>query len=282
VLYESGAAAALNLIRYPARVSGVSYSDLLEEPSPDDLVYDLFSKDSLTELVINVCTKGNVSRRSDLEPKIRGAMQSNPHFQTVIRHAAARWVFIAGNIPRARFRKPCPPVSYDSKEYQNMLIDFIHGLTMALLEAGFNVASCPQVLPVGGVVARTAGTWLYRHSQSDSDRYQIGGLYPIDRHLREKKMPHQLREQMHRYLIDFRKRYLNDKEWLITIGGSDGTAEESKVAKDLGVRVFAVPCFGGASWEIWNRQGSVSRKSCLCLENCGKCDPKKIVQQLIE
>ncbi len=281
VLYESGAATALSLLRYPARVSGVSRLDLWEQPADDDHVYELFDPESLSDLVVNVCIRGDTTLRSRLEAEIRRKLSNNAHFDAVIRLSRARWVFIAGNVPRGKHRRPGKPPAYESETYERNLRAFVQKLTVGLLEAGFNIASCPQVRSVGSVVARTAGRWLYEHSESDPDRYQIGGLYPMDRFLREEKYSRPVRDLMRRYFLEFRESYLRDKEHLIIIGGSEGTAEECKAAKRCGVKVFAVPCFGGAAREVWDRSESISRMACHCVEEEGQCDTKAIIDHLL-
>ncbi len=49
------------------------------------------------------------------------------------------------------------------------------------------------------------------------------------------------------HIVLFRKTYLANQEWLIAIGGNLGTQEEYEAARDCGVKVVSIPCFGGTA-----------------------------------
>lgn len=287
VLYESGIADCWGLERYEGRVSGVTHTEIQKIPRPDEVfVYDLYKLDSLTKLVIRVClskTQDKSQKAWDsVERKVRPFVETSPDAAKVISLARARWVFIAGNVPRDSFWTSTVADNWSSvDDYTNKLQPFVENLTISLLKAGFNIAACPQVKPVGGVVSRNAVIWLHSNCPSDIERFEIGGFYPIDRGTRESDLPREGKEQMSRYYKVHRKNYLRDKEWLIIIGGSEGSMEEFEAATDLRtVNVLAIPCFGGAAQTIWRRQNSGSKGPCKCLHKKGDCDLNRLVSHL--
>jgi hypothetical protein len=281
VLFESGMAHALELVRFPARVSNVSIRDINEEPADDDLVFDLGDRESLKDLVVNVCVLARKASRDHVERKLGPIIDRSPHAKAILRLARARWVFIAGNIPRGRFRNPKMNPGYRSREYAARLHIFAEDLTIALLDAGFKVASCPQVDAVGGVAARAASRWVAEHDAAGQEPYQIGGLHPIDMFVRLGKMDEPVREHMRKFLRQYRKSYLTGKEWLVVLGGSEGTTEECDVARELKMRIMAFPCFGGAGRAAWDKGARSTRQACICGKGPGNCDPRDVVKTMM-
>ena len=78
--------------------------------------------------------------------------------------------------------------------------------------------------------------------------------------------------------MEFRKSYLRDQEWLLTIGGSEGTMEEYTAAKDCKVKVLPIPCFGGSSLDNWKKIKAATGCPCkgcqhnpkACMDTCIK------------
>lgn len=285
VLYESGAAGYAGFEVYPALVSGVSYKDLYDVPGPDTQVFDISEREGLTQLAIKVCQSRTGDSWESLERKVRPTITQSRYAVRILSYARARSVFIAGNVPRGDFWKTTGMTCYNTRKgYATRLKKFVDKLTVGLLQAGFNLVSCPTVGPVGGIVEREATGWLVENSTvGDWSRFQIDGMYPIDRDTRESGAPGKILEHLRLHLMEYRKRYLRNQEWLIVIGGSEGTTEEYEAARELGtVRTFAVPCFGGAAGRICRKRDVGIKGPCVkCAVRNGKCDPAEIADYLL-
>jgi hypothetical protein len=112
-----------------------------------------------------------------------------------------------------------------------------------------------------------------QNSQGIHRRYKIAGHYSVDKALKsmEKRLPPGVDTRGLSELISaFRKSYMLDKEWIVIIGGSKGTKEETEEAQKLGAtRIFPVPCMGGYGRELWEKESSSGLGGLLKI--CGKC-----------
>lgn len=108
-------------------------------------------------------------------------------------------------------------------------------------------------------------------------RHKIGGIHPIDRDLRKLNIDESFKSIWKEHLLKFRKRYLEGHEWLIILGGNEGTTEEFDAANDLSVRIFIIPCFRGTGNKLWERNKSLQKEPCLsCNKKDGNCTDKDI------
>ena len=105
-------------------------------------------------------------------------------------------------------------------------------------------------------------------------RFAIGGIYPIDHHARERKTFKFVDRQWQELLKDFRKTYLRNVEWLVLIGGSEGTMEEYEAGREIeGLKVLSIPCFGGAAGRIWRSHPDVRHPTCdACKQRYRACE----------
>jgi len=286
VLYESGLADSLELPRFPVRVVNVTPEEITRTvPSRTQPHYfAVYEKNELVEFAINVCLSKHPKReqkkfRRFYKERVESELAANVYARQILSLAKQRWVFIAGNTPRGTYQKKYTLkwAAIGTKNYNPRLRAFVKRLTVALLNDGFSLCSCPQVQPVGEVVAAEAAKWLAKHNgrSSNFSDYRIGGIYPVDLRTRESRWPKDARDLWLKRLMDFRRSYLADQEWLILIGGSEGTQEEHKAAKNLNdVRVFSIPCFGGAARKVWNNLKPRHKGPCRdCSKMNGQCTP---------
>jgi|GEM_PF-2891655 len=269
VLYESGVADSVGLPRFAARVSSVSPADIDYLPSGSALYYDLSNEDSLADLITNVCLSKS-GERAEVSARVLSIIKKSQSIvQRILTLAKTRWVFIAGNTPKnLSQREPALTWYKTQAHYRARLWDFIEALTEALLENGFSITSCPQVPDVGMRVTEKALSSLDSKRYFNPVNFRISGIYPIDREAREITLSQTAKKKWLDHILEFRRSYLADQEWLIVIGGNVGTSDEHAAALDCGVKVFPVPCFGGTATQIYN-----SGKTPL-LEPCKSCSKK--------
>jgi hypothetical protein len=228
VLFESGVAEAHCLRRFPVRTAGVSLNDI-ELIGRDVTVFDLSSPRELTDLVVNVSQVHNPNQDQDrLRKAIETLLTRNDYRDTILNLAKNRWVFIAGSLPKEAQDDPALP---------SRLRTFARQLTISLLQRGFSVISCPQVENIGKVVLEAYLDYRKQH-RDEAIHYRIGGLYPVDLFAREKSdLDVEIQEAWKQQLHGFRKDYLTDVEWLLLVGGSVGTQEEYKAARELQTKI---------------------------------------------
>ena len=292
VLYELGLAEASSITRYPVIVDGISKNDI-RLPGKDVLFYELYKPEKLKDLIRNILKIKYPSKdEAHLENRIKRILELSPYTKKILTIASKRKIFFAGNQPSQhtgieKDSKYSSNDKYDiskeicwcsdEKEYQKKIVNFVDRLTISLLERNLNITSCPQVDLVGKVIAKSATTWLTKNKKP-IDKYQIGGIHPINRFLGNLgEIDDNLQKQWLAHWFKFRKNYLKNHEWLIIIGGNEGTKEEYHAASDLGINIYAIPCFGGISKKIWddipdNYKGPCKR----CKKQDGNCDSKEI------
>ncbi len=275
VLYESGVADCAGLPRFPAKVSSIAVSDIEDLPSPSALVYDLSDRESLTQLLVNVClSKGG--DRSKVETDVHRIVDRSTHVREILNLAKVRWAFVAGNTPNDESGLRTDLHWYESKiGYEERLRLFAVMLAGSLLGDGFSIAACPQVASVGLHIINTTADLLASKNYLDSVDYRISGIYPIDREARKIQLSENAKKQWVAHIMSFRKSYLGEQEWLILIGGNQGTIDEYTAAKECGVKVFAVPCFGGSAMAIWKNEPHDDENPCSsCEKKDGSCSPE--------
>jgi len=273
VLFEAGAAAALGVKCYHTRVQGVTDSDFGYVPDTiDHYNYRLFDWEELRQLFRKVAEDAQGSDCRPIWEKIDKAFARRAKsVADVIARASTRWVFIAGNMPRGG-QKAAPERAADMRRFVNLL-------TQGLLEAGFCVAACPQVKDVGQVVLKTAEAYVAGLAKTGAPTlvdYRIGGLFPLDRMVRNRYGgARPVESKWREHLMQFRKSYLYKHEWLVLVGGSEGTAEEYEAvrgmngARQVQIKTLAVPCFGGTGANVYRELKH--KRDCCNLKLCEAC-----------
>ena len=272
VLFESGAAEAFGLKRFPVRTAGVSISEI-ELIGKDVTVFDLFDRNSLTDFLVNVCKAHDT--KEDLltiQKQIEHLVTDNCCMDAILRLSKARWIFIAGNLAAEKA---------NDKGYRRRLKKFVNDLTVSLLERGFSIASCPQVEDVGKIVSSAYLDYRRKH-RTDETHYRIGGLYPVDRFAREESdLESELQEEWMLHLHEFRKSYLADVECLILVGGNVGTMEEYKAANELKTKVVMVPFFEGTAYHLWKEASEIQQKPYEGWREHEKAKPAKEIAEFL-
>src|SRR4030042_1247146 len=281
VIYELGVADAFGLPKYPAMVAEVSV-DEASTPGKQVQAFKLFDTDDLIDLFTNVVNlqenpSNNERMRDSIKVRTTHLLRCD-ETNEIIKLAKTRDVFIAGNVPVYIEKKGISKKEtiMTESEFQEKAKIFLPRLTRRLLEHGFSISSCPQVKRVGNVVTTEAIAWITKNQQP-TDRYKIGGIYPIDNALRELDVDDRFKEIWESQLLEFRKWYLEPQEWLLILGGNDGTKEEYSAARQLNVKVFPLRCFGGAGRALWNTHEELQRPPCNgCKQLDGNCSDQAI------
>ena len=271
VIYETGAADALNIERIPDRVAGIAHHEIAMIPGEQRFAHDLFDRQSVEDLVVKGLRKSR-GLEAQHEQAYRKALRDREELNRLIELASERWVFIAGNLPESEYSTRYPrSMSVEGKEYGSLDVSrFVtRQVTTLLLESGFSVASCANIESVGLEVMNAAHTWMEGRKVNRIDNYRIGGLYPIDRAVRG-EVASQQREYFEKTIAQFLASYLKLNEWLLILGGNTGTWEEFEAAKNLeGLRVAAIPAFGGGSQETMDGTAVSESRNSVGIPNRG-------------
>lgn len=289
VMYELGVADAIGLPRFPVRVAQVSPEEA-NLPGKDVQIFKLFNRDDLIDLFTNaICLRDNPTGDRYLKVQIKesvtGWLATRSETDKIIKMAETRWIFIAGSLPEILRLGDTEQAGRIKTEldFNKRVGDFLSKMTVSLLEAGFSLTSCPQVQNVGKIVTGEAIAWTSQ-CREKTNRYRIGGIYPIDRDLRQLDIDDVFKAVWKEHLLEFRKRYMESHEWLIIIGGNEGTHEEYLAAREMHVNVFPLPCFGGIGQYLWNKYSDLRRPPCTrCSHQDGSCSGKdisNIIQEL--
>jgi len=279
VLYESGVADCINSKRYAARVSSVSISEIEKLPSPGVYVYDLFNDESLTNLVVNILMHKPNRTKSEIEAKVRKVFHKSKFSKQIIEYAKTRWVFIAGNIPNGHFLEDSiKQLEWlkDRNKVRTRIKSFTRKLSRALLNANFSLSSCDTVPAVGHSVHLECTKHISEHKSLKKDIFEHCGLYPLDRKSRINPFSSAQLALLRNYR-NIRRGYLSDKEYLIVIGGNDGTMEEFEIAKELGLKIWAIPCFGGAGLKLWQTDPDYQGHCANCIKKDEPCDTTALI-----
>ena len=281
VLYESGVADACKLLRVPARAASVSPLEIEDLPNPGAFVYDLSDKELLAKLIIKVGVHDGEDE-AEFTTKVYNQVLSSPLADRIAQLSRTRWVFIAGNYPE-NAALPNSGIDWftNRQEYLDRLKKFCEMLTDELLDQGFSVCACPQVEAVGMHVTARAVEYLGNVDHPAHVDFAIGGIHPIDREARKSGLSETAIRKWLDHIMEFRKSYLSNQEWLILIGGNHGTKEEYDAARDSKVKVITIPCFGGTAATLYSRDTDPVKGPCArCEKRQGLCDSKS-VQQLV-
>lgn len=282
VLYESGVADSVGLKRFPARVSSVSPSDIDYLPGGPVLCFDLSTEDGVVDLITNACVQKGGERSEALVRVRKACRQNEAVVNRIMVLARTRWVFIAGNVPRGTSRLDSEVKWYTTQaDYEMRLKDLCELLAEFLLRSGFSVAACPQVRPVGMHVTRKVLSCLDSQEYQDPVGFKIAGIYPIDREARELAFSEKAKRKWLDHILAFRGTYLADQEWIVLIGGSEGTREEYEAATSYGVKTYAVPCFGGTAMRVFDEGGSLKIGPCAtCTRRDGQCKDEAVKEMV--
>jgi hypothetical protein len=268
VLYESGLADARDLLRFPARVSSISVSEIEDLPSDSAFCYDLSNRENLASLITNVCSNGTTNR-DEIAAKVQRKVMTSDLAKKVLTLSKKRWVFIAGNRPDDISQHDSGVDWFTTQsDYENRLRNFSEILTECLLDQEFSISACPQVPTLGKHITQKALNCLGSREYGEHIEFKISGIYPIDRDAREITLLETAKKKWLEHILSFRKTYLSNQEWLVIIGGTLGTQEEYEAACDCKVKVFAVPCFGGTARKIFEKEKLTRHHP------CDKCDRK--------
>ena len=279
VLFEAGAAAALKMQFFIAQVHGVDDKEVNLFPYAHNFIHSkLYHEEDLKNLLINIHkTKSKSGKESEsFRRKVDQVfVDRRVVVDAVTCQARRRWIFIAGNQAKATIEED-QIKSEDLKEFTQLV-------STQLIEQGFNISACPQVETVGKVALETADEWT-AHGRScpitgcEVD-YEIGGIYPIDQKAyKSKLMDARAKTRWQEHLLQFRKSYLSNKDWLLVIGGNEGSAEEFQAVQELnnernfGIKVCFVTYFGGSAFKIFKKK---SNENHLYFDGCQ--DWKKVM-----
>lgn len=277
VLYELGAADASNLPKYPAMVAEISPEEI-NVPGIGVQIFRLYKEGDLIDLFTKAISLRKISEKldpTDTKEIVKNALNQLTATKEIIDLAKTRWVFIAGSLPQNLEKE-------DAQVFKNKVNNFLAQLTKKLLKNGFSLASCPQVQDVGKIVTAEAISLIKKY-ELGTKRFRIGGIYPIDHDLRQLNIEESLKSTWRDHLHEFRRKYLESQEWLLIVGGNEGTREEYKVAAEMGMKVFSFPCFGGTGKDLWDKY-IINRQPCNnCQKKDGNCtddDISQIVEKL--
>lgn len=245
VLYERGAADANGLELVPARVQGLSQRDLSAIPFGDPYVHVLFDKDGLKRLVLDLWRY--IHPKMEKGNALTTVVDNSEHAENVIRIAKTRWVFIAGSKPEDEeiYDPALKVIGKPGLEGPAVLRRVARDIANGLLDSGFNLMSCPEVPDVGKVVSDTVLERLDSSKSIDANRYRIGGIYPVRELLKLGEGSFEKRGHVANWLSEFRTQYLAPVEWLVILGGNEGTKAEAMAATNELTKICTIPALGG-------------------------------------
>lgn len=264
VLFEAGAAAAMKLRFLATRIEAIDPKEIMTLPFGHRLnCYGLHEKGSLMDLAQNIyCEKLKKAGKREYEEELKifrskvelVFSRKKPLVKELLGAARRRWAFIAGNLP-------------SGSEEKTKLRKFVGELTRELLTSGFNISACPQVKNVGLVALKVAHSFMEKGNACTrigcKVDYEFGGIYPIDHVLRYSKIgTKEVRDRWRQHLLEFRESYLEGKEWVVLIGGNEGTREEFEAIQRINgrsgskIKTCFVTCFGGVAKSAFARLGT--------------------------
>ncbi len=277
VVFEAGAAEAIASVHcLCTKVAGITDAEIYTIPNTyDQHHHALFTIQGLKNLLFDINKKLPKEERLHSSKIDHIFVEGSENVSTLVSLASIRWAFIAGNTPEKIKSKPKNVKSSFTKKVKS----FLTTLSEKMLENGFSLSACPQVGDVEKVVLKTAQKWISKKPPTYKDvDYEIAGIYPIDRDVRRSKDKiYHDPSKWQEHLIKFRKSYLENKEWLILVGGNQGTLEEYKAVVDLcneqsvKIKTYPIPCFGGTARSIFEE---LSKHSTGHLTPCIKCTRK--------
>lgn len=266
VNYEAGVASACEKPIYPVKTSNV---DTSKQDSANPIVnlqqvFDLTKKGDIKNLfciLYEIKHQRNARRKKSLEINepakatlkyIGDLLDKNELLLKKVNILAGRRaVFIAGSLPKDDVN--------DSNVTKNLSYDIpkiTAELTRELLKNKFTVGSCPVVEGVGRIVADEAQRFIRDNPDQLDAGYEIGGLYPLYP-LKGVTLGSKEEELWRKLFRGFRETYLTKYEWLVVIGGNEGTREEFDAAREIGtLKIISLPFLGGTGYLIRNHIGN--------------------------
>lgn len=264
VLFEAGAAMSLGMKVFATRTEGITREEVQQFPGAHRLQqFSLYDRGDIKVLFQQIGELKYGKDKTSLDDFTRRVnalfnetKPSSVHanwLNELVCQARKRWVFIAGNTSQT--------LMSPAKQVADEFHDFVRELTIRLFQAGYHLSACPQVTPVGRVVFDTAEELIASHSFCDVNGcevdYEIAGIYPVDEQLRKSPILNKdLEDQWKRHLMKFRRSYLENKDWLVIIGGNAGTMDEFQAVKDINkdrshsIKTCVVSYFGGTGKEL--------------------------------
>lgn len=273
--YEIGAMASRSRSLIPIATGAV---DLSKAVINDDTVVNIATDDvrTLEDWVLKVIEELHPQNKNrsdvfqedilslkDLEKKNVSSWFSNGNNSGVISNFLSnirtQTIYIIGSKPRTM-----------NSEWNNGLVA---ELSRGLLEKEFNLASSPSVNEVGYIVAKEC--------LATPTRYAIAGLHRFESDLLKTSgiSDGSIKDSIKM----FRRRYLNDVDAIIVIGGKQNTLSEIEVANEEQKQFFYLPCMGGVGEKVYNErvlQHEIS-KDYPCY-NCNICLPCPNIDALCE
>jgi hypothetical protein len=207
-----------------------------------------------------------------VEAHVNQKLDTSKYTDEIVSLAKTRWVFIAGNTPQ-ECERPNEDIPWftTSDAFKEKLRDFVIALTKALLERGFSVTACPQVDAVGLHAINTAADVIAGQRLPDHIDYRIAGIFPIDRSAKNIGLSENAKKHWVAHIMKFRRSYLADHDWLVLVGGNQGTQDEYEAAKSLKVKTLAIPCFGGTARRVADEDRQDLQNPCAECRLGGPC-----------
>lgn len=293
VLFEAGAANALGKRVFATKTEGISLDEIKRFPCAHRLQpFSLYDRNSLKVLLeqIGKAKHGKDHGKYDQflgeVDKLLSSPRSNRRANwadQLICQARKRWIFIAGNIPKT--------LMSPSQSAVDEFHGFVRELTLCLFQAGFHLSACPQVPFVGRVVFDTAEGLITNNRFCGPNGcevdYEIAGLYPIDEQSRiETTIPNGgWKDEWKKHLMKFRRSYLENKDWLVIIGGNAGTMDEFQAVKDINegrnhsIKTCVVSHFGGTGKALIE-DAFFHKHPRACFDGCKGWSPQDGIEKL--
>lgn len=261
VIYESAVADSNDIPRVPVKTSSIATSAIEDLPSRRDFIFDLSDEGQLRKLFEQVCGRAVSTTGSACDHAVAVALtkerlsseDGNALVKKILTLSRSRWVFVAGNTPsnEARLREEVPWFT-TLDAYKDNLRKFVESLTEKLVKEQFSIMACPPVESVGLHVVNRAAELHARQGSDKTFDYEIGGIYPFNTDLSNIRLSTHALTRWKKHTLAFRRMYLASQEWLVLIGGNQGTRDEFEAAKDCDTKIFPVPCFGGTALKVFN------------------------------
>lgn len=156
--------------------------------------------------------------------------------EEVIYHAHVKTIYFVGSLP----------VDIEPSK-AHLVKNYITNFANKLLENGYHLASYPSVPYIGETVAKCA---LNRGCEF----YEIAGLYKFDDMTDNALNGLNINDDtLNKLLTSLREAYLEGKDCMVIVGGSDNTKHEYDVAiRKKNLQIFPIPCFGGFAKELFD------------------------------
>jgi len=258
ISFELGASEVYNIPKFPIVTAGVDVRDI---PCCDSQAYCLINVENVYNFVRKILELKNSLLN---EKKLEDYIFDNSCVKRIIKKSRERWVYIIGSKPEFNDEQD------KEKLWEKKVDSFLTKLTHKLFEKGYSLTSFPIVKHVGEVVIRETA---YKNKVKN---YKIAGLYSIDKELRNLSQRYDIDESNWKDILsNFRKTYLDDKEFIIIIGGKEGTREEYSAAKSMNInnKFIPLPCFYGFGEKLWTDEYTPNpQESFLNYRTCNNCN----------